>query len=84
MDLGYLPPGGEVLPDPLPECTFRVGFVGGAVPGVLGFFLEVLLTDFSFGSFKLSAGAPIPVTVETAMAPRASCSKLFPPYVEGF
>jgi hypothetical protein len=49
---------------------------------VLGFFLEVLLTDFSFGSFRLSAGAPIPVAAEMAMAPRASCSKLFPPYAE--
>jgi hypothetical protein len=49
---------------------------------VLGFFLEALLIDFSFGSFKLPAEAPFPVAAETMMAPRASYSKPCPSYAE--
>jgi len=49
---------------------------------VLGFFLEALLIDFSFGSFRLLAEAPFPVAAEMAMAPRASCSKPCPLYAE--
>jgi len=49
---------------------------------VLGFFLEALLIDFSFGSFRLPAEAPFSVAAETAMALQASCTNPCPPYAE--
>jgi len=73
---------GEVLPGPMPGCTIRVEFGGGAVVGVLGFFLEALPSDFSLGSFDLAAEPSSFVTSLAAMSPRVSCSNPCPAHAE--
>ncbi len=65
---------GEVLPDPLPGCTIRVGFAGGSVVGVLRFFLGAFLKVFSLVSVPLSAASSLPFASLAAMTPQASCS----------
>jgi len=59
----------EVLPGPLPWCTIKIGFGGGAVVGAFGFFLDAFLSCFSLGSFVLAVEASSLVSCLATIAP---------------